>query len=81
MINNDINRIQQNAKSYVILAFHISINLSHFTEYHIMQIVRGEKRSRFSRISLQSRRFSSKFFYYYYMVFRIAVQSRKFSRE
>ena len=45
-----------------------------------MQIVRGGKLSRFLRISLQSRRFSSEFLSYY-KVFRIAVQSRKFSRE
>ena len=46
-----------------------------------MQIVCGGKLSRFSRISLQLWKFSSKFFIFYYKVFQIAVQSRKFSHE
>ena len=50
-------------------------------QYRIMQIIRGGKLSRFSRISLQSRRFSSEFFSFYCKVFQIAVQSRKLSRE
>ena len=37
--------------------------------YCIMPIVRGGKLSRFSRISLQSQRFSSEFFSFYYKVF------------
>ena len=40
-----------------------------------MEIVHGKKLSRFSRISLQSQRFSSEFFSFIsYKVFRIAVQ-------
>ena len=49
--------------------------------YRIMQIVCGGKLSWFSRINLQSQRFSSEFFLSYYKMFRIAVQSRKFSDE
>ena len=50
--------------------------------YRIMQIVHGGKLLRFSRISLQSQRFSSEFFFFIsYKVFQIAVQSRKFSHE
>ena len=49
--------------------------------YRIIQIVRSGKLSRFSRIRLQSQRFSSEFFLFYYKVFRIAVKSRKFSHK
>ena len=43
-------------------AAHSSTIPSGSFSYRIMQIVHGEKLSRFSRISLQSRKFSSKFF-------------------
>ena len=66
-------------KSY--LDIHMYVNEPVKIKYRIMQIICGGKLLLFLQISLQSLRFSSKFFLFYYKVFRIAVQSQKFSRE
>ena len=49
-----------------------------YTEYRIMQIVRGGKLLRFSRISLQSWRFSSKFFLSIVRCFKLLYNRESF---
>ena len=50
-------------------------------KYHIMQIIHGGNFRGFRGLASDRESFPANFFLFYYKVFRIAVQSRKFSRD